>query len=47
MTSAFWKAAPTMRPGRPYGFDYASFVVAELTPAGLLCVEWNGVVLVK
>ena len=25
-----------------YGFDYASCIVAELRPDGLICIEWNG-----
>ena len=25
-----------------YGFDYTACIVAELRPAGLVCVEWNG-----
>ena len=25
-----------------YGFDYTACIVAELRPAGLFCVEWNG-----
>lgn len=27
---------------KKYGFDYVSYIVAELTERGLVCIEWNG-----